>query len=457
MAKASKGFGVGRNAKAKAETPAPIVEAPKTETRIVAPPIVEREQYTPLAFKENEIAEYRGRFPEETKAMSDKQLFDIVMGTEDDMTDEAWKSLFLSSANPNVPDGDTLAAIAEELGEKASVTMGETVERLAEAREDWQGGPVYTLLTLRANYDETVLDGFAIPGSETGINPDRFSISTMKGDKKGTRKTTFYAQFTKGTPKGKYYLEQLEWLDRAADKGAIKDGISEEILEMTPDARDVHRTFCTGRLNTMTQSYKRAMELHFQLKAVNDYADNIVAEPIWQDGFSPDDVDNITDAKIVRSNECLVVYVHEEGKPITKWEHFSVASFLKLKPAKALEQGGGFKKLTESGATKKITPPGAPASKDLTIKTVDTSLGVVTEFHRWLLETMAARDGAEYGKLLNEITKKGNDEYVTTFVELKNALVDICKNNALDRLYIAIKEGKPDLTTEVKVPAKASA
>lgn len=449
MVKAS--FGRKNAAPAKTETK-PAVQVPATvETK--------PETYTPAAYVANDIGEYRGRFPEETKTLSDKALFDIVMGTADDMSDDDWKSLFLSRANPNAVDGDTLAEQAHDLGSKAGVIVNETATRLAKAKEDWQGGPIYTLLALRASYDETELDMFPVPGSETGHNPDRFSITTMKGDKKGTKKTTFYAQFTRATAAGKALVERLDWLERAADKGMVKDGIPEEILEMSPDQRDSERSFCENRINVMTQAYKKALELHFQLQKVNSYADNIVAEPIWQEGKSPDDCGETPWlAEVVPTNEPIMVYVvPEQGKPVQHWEHFSIGAFLKLSPSKATERGGGFRKLVESGATKKapLSPGQAAAvaaAQDVTIKTVDRGLGVFVEAHRWLLEIMGSKDAADYGKLVNELTKKGNDEYVTSFVELKNALVDICKNNKLDNKYVALKEKGSDLPSDTKVP-----
>jgi len=445
---------------------APQAQVPATVTHAAVPEVStieearERPSYSPQAYKDLDMAEYRGRFAEETKALSDKQLFDVVVGTDDDLSDDDWRSLFRAAANPNVPDGDTLAAHAIALGEQASTIMNQTAIRLAVAREDWQGGPIYTLLALRSTYDEETLASFPIPGSETGNNPDRFSITTMKGDKKGTKKTTFYAQFTRGTTEGKAVLERLDWLERAADKGAVKDGIPEDILELTPDGRDTQRSFLEGRLNTMTQAYKKAMELHFQFLAVNSYHDNIVAEPIWVDGKSPDDVDETWQAEVVRTAEPITVYYFEEGKPVTKWEHFSIGAFLKLKPKTALENGGGFKKLIESGATKK--PPKQPGTVptategDTVIKTVDKGIAFFVEAHRWMTEIASARDGAEYGKLVQQLTAKNADEYVTAFVELKNYMIDVAKNNGLDAKYVKLKSAGSDLVSDTKVPAKAS-
>jgi len=56
----------------------------------------EPEKYTPEAYEEYEIGKYRTRFPDETKALSDEQLFDTVMSAEDDHDDADWKATFLA-------------------------------------------------------------------------------------------------------------------------------------------------------------------------------------------------------------------------------------------------------------------------------------------------------------------------------------------------------------------------
>lgn len=357
-------------------------------------------------------------------------------------------SIVPASDLPNI-DGDALANHAAHLAAKAGKVLGDIVERLAKAREDWQGGPIYTLLGLKASYSDEELDEFAIPGSETGNNPDRFSITTVKGDKKGKKKTTFYAQFARHTPAGIAIEQRLEWLDRAADKGANKDGIPDDVLGMSPTERDSERSFLENRIRTMTAAYKAGMNLHFKLKEVNEYADNIVAAPIWADGQSPDDVKNEWEAKVVQTAEPIAVWVAEEGKPITKWEAFSIASFLRLDTGKALEKGGGFKALVESGVTKKAPAiPGQPSGDGINIKTVDTSLGALVELHRYILEIQSQKDGAEWGKLVQSLTKKGNDEYVSSIVELKNILVDTCRDNKLDQKYIAMKQAGSDLVSQ---------
>lgn len=56
-----------------------------------------REKYSPENYEALEIGAYRTRFPGHTEGMSDEKLFDIVMGTDDDMSDTEWATLFANS------------------------------------------------------------------------------------------------------------------------------------------------------------------------------------------------------------------------------------------------------------------------------------------------------------------------------------------------------------------------
>lgn len=58
--------------------------------------MTEKIEYSPEAYEENNIGEYRERFPVETEKLSDEQLFAAVMDTEDDMDDDQWKGIFIA-------------------------------------------------------------------------------------------------------------------------------------------------------------------------------------------------------------------------------------------------------------------------------------------------------------------------------------------------------------------------
>lgn len=54
--------------------------------------------YTPEGYIELEMGEYRLRSPAETMPLSDEQIWDVVSATEDDMSDDEWKQLFVDKA-----------------------------------------------------------------------------------------------------------------------------------------------------------------------------------------------------------------------------------------------------------------------------------------------------------------------------------------------------------------------
>lgn len=350
-------------------------------------------------------------------------------------------------ASTDTIDGDALAEHARTLGAKESEEMQTTFETVAKGRDDWQGGPIMCLLALQRTYSAEELNEFAIPDSETGNNPDKFTVEYMDGDTKKKKKSSFYKEFARGTVTGRSLIERLEFLDRAGDKGAIKDGIPEDILEMSPEARISHRSFCEGRLSTMTQAYKKAMRLHFKMVEVNEYAEECSAYAMFVDGHEPEDEKgnqrDLDQVMIERTNEPIAVtWNMGEGKPV-KWEPFSIGAFLKLDVKKATEKGGGFRHLIESGATKKA--PKAPGKPDkpetLTIKTVETALGVLAEFHRYADEISGAKDPVEYGKLVQALKGKDMNESISALVETRNFLNDLCKKVDADRKYVAMQQG----------------
>lgn len=51
-------------------------------------------RYTAEEYDDLNLNEYRERFPDETKALSDERIYEVVMGTEDDHTDGEWRELF---------------------------------------------------------------------------------------------------------------------------------------------------------------------------------------------------------------------------------------------------------------------------------------------------------------------------------------------------------------------------
>ncbi len=355
-----------------------------------------------------------------------------------------------ASSLPNI-DGDKLAEIARNLGAEAGDASGEAINLVMKAKEDWQGGPFKVLFGLQADYTEEQLNSFAIPDTEDGNNPDVFKVH--KTDAKGKSKlvnTTFYTQFADGTPDGQAILARIEFTERAGNKDMVKDDIPADILEMSPHEREVHLNFLKGRRGTIRQAYKKAMALYFQFQLVNEY-DGIMAEPIWVKGKGPNDIKEGELPEVENTTKPIAVWlIPDEGRPVAKWEALSIGAFMKLDTRKAMEKGGTFAALIESGATKKAPGSGSQTNKNegLVIKTLETGISVLAEFHRWSDEINGAKDKAEIGKLYKLMNAKDNDELIVAVVEVRNFLQQLAKDTAADAKYVRLQQGGSDLVAE---------
>lgn len=419
------------------------------------------ETYTKELFKEYEGEQYRERFPKETAGLADSQIFEVMMGTDDDQDDDEWRKLFdaVPRLNANI-DGDALAEQARALGAKAGEATDKAMSLVIKAKEDWQGGPFKVLFGLKMDFEDEILSSFAVPDTDTGNNPDEFKV--YKEDAKGKRKlvnSTFYVQFGDSTPAGQRILERIEWTERAGDTNMVKDDVPQDILDMSPPERETHLNFLKGRRATIRAAYKKAMKLYFKDIEVNAYP-GITCEPIWVKGKSPRDVDfNKGELpEVYNTTKPIAIWLTpEDGRPVVRWEAFSIGSFLKLNPKKALEKGGTFAALIESGATKK--KPGAGKAKDsdkdkLAIKTVETGVNVLAELHRWFTEIGEAKDKAELGKLYKLGNTKDNDEFVTAVFELNDYLKHLIDETGIGAKYLKLQQGGSELTKKVAASGK---
>lgn len=353
----------------------------------------------------------------------------------------------------NTIDGDTLAEMARALGAKVGTNVTSAIDFVVKAKEDYMGGAFRVLFGLQADFDPDELDGFAVPDSDTGMNPDEFKVT--KEDGKGKRKlvnSNFYVNFADGTPGGQALLSRIEMVERMADKNAMKDDIPDDIKAFDPHERETQLAFLKGRRSTMRASIKNAMALYFKLKEVNDYP-GVMAEPIYVKGKTPEDCEKGTCdiPEVENTPKCIAVWlVPDEGRPIAKWEALSIGEFKKLRPAKGIEKGGTFAALMESGVEKKKPGTGSKSDKPegLTIKTVELGMTVFAEFHRWLDEVASAKDKVEYGKLLKLGNSKDNDEFISALVETRNYLDNLAKEVSADAKYVKLQQGGSDLATK---------
>lgn len=342
---------------------------------------------------------------------------------------------------PNI-DGASLAEHAGKLGAKVSKDTEATIDVVSKAKEDWQGGPFPVMFRLQADFKSEELDGFAVPNSDTGNNPDEFKVP--KENNKGKVSlvaTNFYKEFAHKTPAGSAYLARIEWCARMEDKNAMKDDVPDDIRAMNPMELEQHSKWCQTRISSMIAAYKDAMALYFKSAEVQAYP-GVSCEPLWVKGKEGVEVQSVRD--------CIQLWITpEEGKPIAKWAFFSIKSFLRLNTKKALEKGGTFNHLVESGATPKKKPDGSVDTPvGHSIETLETGLSYLAELHDWTDRMVGTKDQVDYGKFLKLMNAKGNDELIVAAVELRNFLNDAIKATGGDAKYTAIQSSGSDLTAQ---------
>jgi len=344
-------------------------------------------------------------------------------------------------------EGETQKAKAIAFALQESDEMSQAINTVANAKEDWQGGPITVLFALKSTYGEEI-DTFPEPDSDTGNNPDKFKLSVEDAQgKSAMRPSSFYLIFSDATKEGKAVCDELAQIKRAGNLEAVKTDVPKSILDMTKEQRDVRANYLTGRRSTIRASYKKAMALYHQLNAVASLT-SVGVDFVWQTdehGEDTNEVENTTKPIMVwqmPGNDA-----QGNPRPIKDREFFSIGSFLKLEPKKAQENGGTFKALK---ATVARATGGATGNKDAPVKPVKTAETFVAQFvelFRAMDEFQSDADQKEMGKLMKLLNSKGSDELKVSFVEFRNYLDDICDENKLSPWYADLQAKRSPLVT----------
>jgi hypothetical protein len=340
-------------------------------------------------------------------------------------------------------EGETQKARAIAFASQESEEMSAAIELVANAKEDWQGGPIKVLYALRETYGDEI-DQFPKPDLETGNNPDKFKVS-MTNDQNVTamRATSWYMIFADATKEGKAIVNELNYLKRLGNKNDKKDGIPAELVELyvdDDDKRTARTNYLNGRRSTIKASYKKAMSLYFQMDAVASLkfcnADFVY---LIENGVPTGEVENTTKPIIVR--EMLA-----NGEKGDKREFFSIGSFLKLNPKEASEKGGTLKALLKTVA--RDTNPRTAVFP--TIKTADSFIKGFVELFRAMDEFQSDADQKELGKMMKTLNVKndeGADLLKVSVVEFRNYLDDIVDEMKLGEWYATLQAKKSPLVT----------
>lgn len=338
-------------------------------------------------------------------------------------------------------EGETQKARAIAFAAQEGDEMSAAIELVANAKEDWQGGPIKVLFAMNATYGDEISQ-FPKPDLETGNNPDKFKVAmTNDAGVTAMRATSFYILFADATKEGKAIVDELAFLKRLSNVNDKKDGIPQSLIDAYLDDEDKRTSrvnYLTGRRSTIRASYKKAMSLYFQMDAVASLP-HVGCDFDWitdDKGEDTQEVENTTKPIIVWEKPA-------DGKPIKKKMFFSIGSFLKLDAKECAEKGGTLKELIKTVARDTNTK----AAEFPTIKTAETYVKGFVELFRAMDEFQSDADQKEMGKLMKVINAKGADELKVAIVEYRNYLDDMVDELKLDPWYADLQAKRSPLVT----------
>ncbi len=352
----------------------------------------EREVYSVQSFKDLEIGKYRTKFPTETKPLSDKQLFDVVMGTDDDMSDDDWKSLFLSS-KPNTPpaivaDGEAMEKKAREWATREGAGLAPILDRLIKSKQDWEGGQFEVMFKLTSNMTAEQMADLPVPGSETG------QLRLSLGDPAKVNQSAIPA----------------------------------DIKDMIPDYRWAEISRLEGEIEASSKKVIEAFELMFQYQAVNAL-EGVTVELLYALGPKGELLDGEEGrARVIENTKTpIVVTTTLEKRKAIDTKRMGVGSFKKLDVPKATEGGGTYASLmkTIEREPKKPGTPGQAVALPQNIKTVDTFEARIVDVHSYLDEAWSDTKQAEFGAILQRLNSKNGNLLLLSLTDIRNIINDL--------------------------------
>lgn len=338
-------------------------------------------------------------------------------------------------------EGETQKARAIAFASQESDEMSAAIELVANAKEDWQGGPIKVLFALNGTYGEEIAT-FPKPDLDTGNNPDKFKVPTTNDQGvTAMRQTSFYIVFADATKEGKAIVDELAYLKRLGNVNDKKEGIPQSLINAyldDEDKRTSRTNYLTGRRGTVRSSYKKAMALYYQMDAVASLA-HVGCDFDWvtdNEGNDTEEVENTTKPIIVWEQPA-------DGKPIKKKMFFSIGSFLKLDAKVASEKGGTLKELIKTVARDTNTK----AADFPTIKTAETFTKGFVELFRAMDEFQSDADQKEMGKFMKLLNHKDAAELKVSLIEFRNYLDDVVDEMKLEKWYADLQAKRDPLVT----------
>lgn len=286
------------------------------------------------------------------------------------------------------------------------------VHDLSEANVMQKRKGLTVALALGEAYTEEQLSEFPVPGSETGNNPDKYTVPGKNAKGVVTnKKRSFYRDFAEFTPEGAELKARLQ---------AIRDDAS-----LGDRQKESKAASFETRLDYLAGVYGSAVAFITQMRVINEMFDGKVEAYIM-----PSDEPEAKEGEYSNSTKPMMIADLENkgnGKVM------SVGAFLALKPKAA--EGKGFKELIATSSRK---GKGDHTATDTKIpnadKAADVMLALVNFFD----------DKDAYAKLAKAVAKEGGEVLIEAIGDLHMATDDFMPTiqSAYDRIKKARAEKK---------------
>jgi hypothetical protein len=290
--------------------------------------------------------------------------------------------------------GETIRKSALGYAAKTGTAIDLVVVKAADAKHEFSLATPNLYRAIKGNLSPEEVENLPLPGSrwndlEDGSNvlADMFQWKDPSKPDSKPREVSFYVVWSDNTPEGKHVVQELEYCSRVSTEGMKTDDIPADWLkkyDANPQLVKKRRKYLEGRRGTIRKAYKDAVRLIWQIDMVNELSGC---------GCELGEGDDNT------------VTVFNKHKPRGEWRVFSVGAFLKLKPAKASEQGGSYDALIATAERGK-KPGGGDKNKVSinSVQTPETAATVGLMFAHYLDRAFSNRASPEYADLLKHIT-----------------------------------------------------
>lgn len=354
----------------------------------------------------------------------------------------------------NTQVGENQEARAIAFAATQSEALGETLARIAKARQDYEGGPFAVLFKVSGNMTEEQIDNLPNPSSETGNNPAKYKVRVEGGkDGKGRLVDHYYYDVVSDNLACNIAKRQrIEMLNLSlGDPTKVNmAAVPADIMDMPVIRRGAEVSRLEGELTTSRKNINEAFELLFQIRAVNECT-GVTANVLYaldDKGVELNGEDG-RPAEVENTRTPIVVTTTVEGRKGIDTARIGVTSFKKLRPEMAKERGGTYRAVMDSAPVKKKgkNQNGSNAqdqSKPQAINTLETFEARLTDLHDYLDTIYSDSKQEIYGALLKKMNAKtGNENLLQSITEIR----DIC-NDVLAKTYKQAERYQAIITKE---------